>query len=79
MPCSPPSPPPSGAGQGSRRLGRTRHDGVVLGAIILVVALLVFPAVVLMSGGVASALLGWALKSDAEERHAGSELIDLNR
>jgi len=51
----------------------------VLGAIILVVALLVFPAVVLMSGGVASALLGWALKSDAEERHAGSELIDLNR
>jgi len=51
----------------------------VLGAIIIVVVLLLIPVMVLMTGGIASALLGFFLKSDAEARHAGSELIELNK
>jgi hypothetical protein len=51
----------------------------VLGAIILVVALLLIPVMVLMSGGIASAILGFFLKSDAEARYEGSELIELNK
>jgi hypothetical protein len=51
----------------------------VLGAIIIVVALLLIPVMVLMTGGIAAALLGFFLKSDAEARHEGSELIELNR
>jgi hypothetical protein len=51
----------------------------VLGGIILVLVLLVFPVVVAMSGAIAAAILGWSLKDDAEQVHAGSELIELNR
>ena len=52
----------------------------MLGAIVLVIALLVvIPVTVLMTGAVIAAVMGWRLKDDAEERHAGSELIDLNR
>ena len=46
---------------------------------MIVVVLLLIPVMVLMSGGIASALLGFFLKSDAEARHEGSELVDLNR
>ena len=51
----------------------------MLGAIIIVVVLLLIPVMVLMTGGIAAAALGWLLKSDAEERHEGSELIELNK
>jgi hypothetical protein len=51
----------------------------VLGAIVIVVVLLLIPVMVLMSGGIASAVLGFFLKSDAEARHEGSELVDLNK
>ena len=50
----------------------------MLGAIVLVVAMLLLIPVVLASGGVMAAILGSFLKADAEERHAGSELVDLN-
>lgn len=51
----------------------------VLGAIILVVALIVvFPPMVLMSGGAMAGLLGFLLKSDGDDRYANSELVDLN-
>jgi hypothetical protein len=51
----------------------------VLGAAILIfVIVVVIPVGVLVSGGVLSAVLGWLLKSDAEARNEGSELIDLN-
>ena len=50
----------------------------MLGAIVLVVVLLLIPVMVLMTGGIAAAALGFALKSDADSRHEGSELIDLN-
>ena len=49
--------------------------GVIAILIVLVVAI---PVAVLMSGGVASALLGHVLKDEAETSHAGSELIETN-
>jgi len=52
----------------------------VIGAIAMVVFLLVlFPVGLLMSGAGLSAILGFFLQKDGEERHEGSELIDLNR
>jgi hypothetical protein len=51
----------------------------VLGAAIIVIVLLLLPVVVLMSGAVGAAVLGTFLTKDAEDRHEGSELIDLNR
>jgi hypothetical protein len=51
----------------------------VLGAILLVLALLIFPVLVLMSGVVAAWAIGTSHTADAEARHAGSELVELNR
>ena len=48
------------------------------GAIAIVVVLLIFPSLVLMSGGVASAILGFFLQKDGEVRHEGSELLQLD-
>ncbi len=51
----------------------------MLGAVILVLVIVfVLPSAVLVSGGVAAAVLGYFLKDEAEQRHAGSELLDLN-
>ena len=47
------------------------------GAIIIVVVLLLIPVLVLMSGGVMSAILGESFVHDAEVRNEGSELLDL--
>ena len=47
------------------------------GAIAIVVVLLIFPTLVLMSGGVASAVIGHFLQRDGEIRHEGSELLEL--
>ena len=50
------------------------------GAIALAVVLVVvFPVVVALSGAGAAGILGFFLKGDAEKRHEGSELLDLNR
>jgi hypothetical protein len=49
------------------------------GAIIIVIVLLAIPIVLCMSGVIAAALLGWSLKTDADARHEGSELVELNR
>jgi hypothetical protein len=51
----------------------------VAGAIIIVVVLVLMPVGVFVAGGIAAAALGTALTRDAKARHAGSELIDLNR
>lgn len=48
------------------------------GPVLIIIALLLIPVAVLMSGAVASAILGVALGRDAEVRHEGSELIELN-
>ncbi|MEO7556526.1 MAG: hypothetical protein ABIV94_07985 [Acidimicrobiales bacterium] len=50
-----------------------------MGAVVIVVVLLVvLPVGFLVGGGVVAAILGSSLKADAEHRHAGSELIELN-
>ncbi len=49
--------------------------GVIAIIVVLVVAL---PVGVLMSGAVASALLGGALKADVDRSHEGSELLETN-
>jgi hypothetical protein len=48
------------------------------GAIAIVVVLLIFPIVILMSGGVASAILGFFLQRDGEIRNEGSELLQID-
>ena len=48
------------------------------GAIAIVVVLALFPALILMSGGVASAVIGAVLQRDGEARHEGSELLELD-
>lgn len=50
----------------------------MVGAVAVVILLLLIPVVVLMSGAVASSVLGWTLTRDAEVRHEGSELIGLD-
>ena len=50
----------------------------MLGVVALVLAFLVGIPIFLMSMGAIAALLGAFLKDDAEQRHAGSELVDLN-
>ncbi|MBW3615692.1 MAG: hypothetical protein KY439_10350 [Actinobacteria bacterium] len=51
----------------------------MLGAAIVVgVILFVLPPLFLMTGAVVSAIMGWALRANAEDDHAGSELVDLN-
>ena len=52
----------------------------MIGAIAIVIFLLVvFPITIFASGAVFSALQGFFLQKDGEERHEGSELIELNR
>ena len=48
------------------------------GAVIIAVTLLVFPVVVIMSGAVASAILGESLYRDGRTRNEGSGLIELD-
>mgnify|MGYP006291191999 CR=1 FL=1 len=48
------------------------------GAIILIVVLLGFPVVVGLSTTALAGILGHLLWKDAEIRHEGSELIDIN-
>jgi len=48
------------------------------GVIAIIIVLLLIPVVVLMSGAVASAIIGFFLGRDADARHAGSELLELD-
>jgi hypothetical protein len=51
----------------------------VLGAVALIVFMVaVFPVGFFLTGALASALHGVLLSNDADARHEGSELIDLN-
>lgn len=53
--------------------------GPMWGPLIIVIVLVAaIPIGVLMSGGVASGLLGYFLKDEAEVSHEGSELIETN-
>ena len=46
--------------------------------LAIVIALLVMPIVIVMSGAAAAAVLGHFLVQDGEVRNEGSELLDLN-
>ena len=48
------------------------------GAIAIVVALLLIPVLVLISGGVFAAVFGQVLEADAEQRNEGGELLELD-
>jgi hypothetical protein len=50
----------------------------VAGVIAIVVVLLLIPVIVLMSGGVLSAVVGFLFGRDADDRYAGSELLELD-
>jgi hypothetical protein len=50
--------------------------GVVLIIVLLVVVL---PVLLMMSGAAVAMLIGVVLRSNGEQTHAGSELVDLNR
>ena len=56
-----------------------RQTQAVLGAIIIIVALLVvLPVTFIITGGVLSVVLGHSLRMEGEYRHEGSELIETN-
>jgi hypothetical protein len=56
------------------------QDDLVTGAVIVaVIIVIVLPVTLMVLGTVVAGLLGWSLKDDAEDRYAGSELIDLNK
>jgi hypothetical protein len=50
----------------------------VPGVIAIVVVLLLIPVLVLLSGGVLSALFGFLLGRHADARDVGSELLELD-
>jgi hypothetical protein len=47
-------------------------------AIMIIVLVVVIPVLVLMSGAIAAALLGWGLKSEVDAEHEGSELLEIS-
>ena len=47
------------------------------GAIAIVLVLVLFPVLVIMSGAVASAIIGEVFYHDGRKRFEGSELLDL--
>ena len=49
----------------------------MIGAIVLIIAMIAIPVAVFASGAVASAILGESLRRDGIVRHAGSELLEL--
>ena len=51
----------------------------MFGVVALVLVFLVGIPIFLMSMGAIAGVLGSFLEDDAEQRHAGSELIDLNK
>ena len=54
------------------------YTDVMAGAIVIIVLLAIFPVLIAVSGGVASAILGAVLQRDGERRFEGSELLDID-
>ncbi len=57
---------------------RRSYTRTMAGAIALIIAMIAIPVLVLMSGAVASAILGESLRRDGIARHPGSELLELD-
>ena len=50
----------------------------MIGAVVIVVlVVLVLPPLFLVSGGIVSAVMGWLLRAEVEDRHEGSELVEI--
>lgn len=47
------------------------------GVVAIVLVLLIIPVIVIMSGAIASAILGESMYRDGRARSEGSELLDL--
>ena len=54
------------------------YTDAMAGAIAIIAVLAIFPVLIAMSGGVASAILGAVLQRDGERRFEGSELLDID-
>ena len=50
----------------------------MVGVVLIVVVLLLIPVMVVMSGSIASLILGQSMEQDADVRNAGSELLELD-
>ncbi len=49
------------------------------GPVLIVIALVVLlPVGTLVGGAVLAMILGWLLKTDVDQEHEGSELLELN-
>ena len=48
------------------------------GAIAIIILLALFPVIIGISGGVASAILGAVLQRNGERRFEGSELLEID-
>jgi len=46
--------------------------------VIIALLVVVVPVAIIMSGLVASGLLGWILKRDVDRSHAGTELLEIS-
>ena len=68
-----------GVEAGAHLIVASRGSLTMAGAIVLVLILVGFPVIVGLGSVVLAALLGTSLDRDAVKRHAGSELLDLNR
>ena len=45
---------------------------------MIIVLVVVIPVLVIMSGAIAAAALGWGLKTEVDAEHEGSELVELS-
>ncbi len=52
---------------------------MVGGIIIAVVLLLVFPVMIIVSGGILTAMLSMALKKSVDNQYVGTEALELSR
>ena len=50
----------------------------VPGAVAIILALVIFPVGAIMGSAGIAVLLGFLLNRDGEQRHEGSELLDVN-
>ena len=48
------------------------------GALAIIIALVIFPVIAIMGSASIAVLLGFLLNRDGEQRHEGSELLDVN-
>ncbi len=58
--------------------GAARYSGDMAGAVLIIVALLLFPVLFLMSGALAAGIFGESLARDGAKRYEGSELLELD-